>query len=56
MQIVSSGDNLHEMLNTVFLENKKNILECLQLKILPRLVSYYVITAEENKPSPLLGY
>ena len=27
MQIVSSGDNLHEMSNPIYLKNKKNILK-----------------------------
>ena len=36
MQTVSDGDNLHEMSNHVFWEkNKKNILKCRLLKILP---------------------
>ena len=39
MQIVSSGDNLHEMSNPVSGKNKKNISKCSQLKILPRVLS-----------------
>ena len=35
MQIVSIGDNLHEMSNPVFWENKKNILKCRLLKFYP---------------------
>ena len=30
MQIVSSGDNMHEMPNSIFWENKKNISKCLK--------------------------
>ena len=37
MQIVSIGDNLHKMSKPVFWENKKNILICCLLKILPRV-------------------
>ena len=39
MQIVSLGDNLHEMSNPVFWENKKNLPKCCLLKILPRVLS-----------------
>ena len=39
MQIVSIGDNLHEMLNPFFSgKNKKNISKCRLLKILPRVL------------------
>ena len=37
MQIVSTGDNLHEMSNLISWENKKNISKC--CKILPRVLS-----------------
>ena len=33
------GDNLHEMSYPVFLEKKKNISVCCQLKILPIVLS-----------------
>ena len=39
MQIVSLGDNLHEMSYPVFWENKKNISKYRLLKILPRVLS-----------------
>ena len=39
MQIVSNGDNLHEMSNPVPWKNKKNISICHLLKILPRVLS-----------------
>ena len=39
MQIVSNGDNLHEMSKLVFWEKKKNISICCLLKILPRVLS-----------------
>ena len=39
MQIVSIGDNLHEMSNSVSGENKKNISVCHLLKFLPRMLS-----------------
>ena len=39
MQIVSIGDNLHEMLNLFPGKNKKNISMCCQLNILPRVLS-----------------
>ena len=35
MQIVSTGDNLHEISNPVFLENMKTILVCRRLNVLP---------------------
>ena len=39
MQIVSIGDNLHEMAKPVFQEKiRKNILTCYPLKILPKLL------------------
>ena len=38
MQIVSNGDNLHEMSNSVFWEDK-NISICRLLKILLRVLS-----------------
>ena len=38
MQIVSNGDNLHEMSNPVFWKNKKNISICRLLKILLRVL------------------
>ena len=39
MQIVSIGDNLHEMSDPVFCKkNKKNISKCPLLKILPRVL------------------
>ena len=38
MQIVSNGDNLHEMSNPVFLKNNKNISKCHLLKILSRML------------------
>ena len=37
MYIVSSGDNLHEILNPVFWENKTNIPKCRLLNFLPRM-------------------
>ena len=37
MQIVSSGDNLHEISNPVFWKNKTNIPKCSLLKFLPRM-------------------
>ena len=39
MQIVSNGDNLHEMSNPVFWEIKKNISKCRLLKFLLRVLS-----------------
>ena len=39
MQIVSIGDNLHEMSNPVFWENKKNISKCHLQKNLFRMLS-----------------
>ena len=39
MQIVSIGDNLHEMSNPVSGKNKKNISVCRLLKILPGVLS-----------------
>ena len=39
MQIVSLGDNLHEMSNLFSGKNKKNISVCRLLKILPRVLS-----------------
>ena len=33
MQIVSNGDNLHEMSNSVFRENKKNIINLLSAEL-----------------------
>ena len=41
MQIVSNGDNLHEMSKPVFWEKnqKKNISVCHLLKILPSMLS-----------------
>ena len=40
MQIVSIGDNLHEMSNPDFCEKlEKNISKCSQLKILPGVLS-----------------
>ena len=38
-QIVFSGDNMHEMSNPVFWENKKNTSKCHLLKILTRVRS-----------------
>ena len=38
MQIVSSGDNLHEIPNSVSKKNKKNISICRLLKIVPRVL------------------
>ena len=43
MQIVSVGDNLHEMLKPVFWEkNKKKIFQCHRLKILPKVYALNV--------------
>ena len=39
MQNVSNGDNLHEMSNPVFWENRENILKCRLLKILHCVLS-----------------
>ena len=39
MQIVSSGDNLHKMLNPFSRKIKKNILISSLVKILPRVLS-----------------
>ena len=39
MQIASIGDNLHEMSYLFSGENKKTILICRLLKILPRVLS-----------------
>ena len=39
MQIVSIGDNLHEISNPVSRENKKDISKCCLLKILPIVLS-----------------
>ena len=39
MQIVSVGDNLHEMLKPVFYENKTNILKCRLLMFLPSMLN-----------------
>ena len=47
MQIVSAGDNLHEMSNLFSGNNKRNISVCCLLKILPRELcveeEYFVI-------------
>ena len=42
MQIVSNGDNLHEMSNPVSGKNKKHILVCRLLKILPRVDTQHI--------------
>ena len=39
MQIVSLGDNLHDMLNPVFYRKQKNISKCHPLKLLPSKLS-----------------
>ena len=39
MQIVSTGDNFHEMLNLFSVKNQKNISKCRLPKILPRVLS-----------------
>ena len=38
MQIVSNGDNLHELSNPVTVKNKKCISKCSLLNILPRVL------------------
>ena len=38
MQIVSNGDNLHEMSNPVFWENKKNITNMSSVELAQRVV------------------
>ena len=38
MQIFSTWDNLHEMLNHVFRKNKKNITDLLSAELAKRLV------------------
>ena len=38
MQIVSIGDNLHEMSNLVFLENNKNIINLSSAEFAKRVV------------------
>ena len=41
MEIISVGDNLHEMSKAFFSEkNKKNMPVCRMLKILPRVLSF----------------
>ena len=49
MQIVSNGDNLHEMSKLFFVKNTKSISVCGLLKILPRVLSVKL-------PSILLEY
>ena len=39
MQMVSIGDHLHEMINPVFLENKKIVSKCRLLKVLSGVLS-----------------
>ena len=39
MQIVSYGDNLHELSNPIFWENKEDISKCRPLKFLPSMLS-----------------
>ena len=39
MQIVSLGDNLHEISNPSFWDNKKIISKCFLLKLLPNMLS-----------------
>ena len=48
MQIVSSGDNLHEMLNLFSGKNKKNISICCLLKILLELISKLTILQKHS--------
>ena len=40
MQIVSNGDNLHEMLYPVFWKNKKNIMNLLSAEYAQRAAEY----------------
>ena len=47
MQIVSLGDNLHEMSNLFSRKNKKNILVCHLLKILPSVLSVKILSGFE---------
>ena len=46
MQIVSSGDDLHEMLNPVFWKNKKNIIILSSAVLAKR-----VVKIKQNHPS-----
>ena len=48
MQIVSIGDNLHEMSKPIFRESKKNISVRGLLKILPRVLSVKPHYAEKG--------
>ena len=47
MQIVSTGDNLHEMSNPVFLEKKKNIINLSSAELAKRVVKvkphFYIV-------------
>ena len=40
MQIVSNGDNLHEMSNPVFWENKKNIINLSSAELAQKSVKF----------------
>ena len=46
MQTVSIGKNLHEISNSIFKKNKKNISVCRLLKILPSVIAMLKTNAE----------
>ena len=52
MQIVSIGDNLHEMSKPVFWEKQENISKCRLLKILPRILSVKSPNQTDNWAAP----
>ena len=44
MQFISLGDNLHEMLNPIFWENKKNIFSLSSAEFFPNMKSGFEAT------------